>query len=229
MGQIAENIEDIRRGVKNLLKDLGREDEVTLIAVTKTVELPKMQEAIRCGITDIGENRVQEIERKYEGMSMPLHWHLIGTLQTNKVKYIIDKVHLIHSLDRLSLAEEIDRRAKEKGIHMNCLVQVNISKEDSKHGVQEDEAGMFIREISQRYENIRILGLMGMAPFELECEATRPYFRTLKRIFDEIATQEIPRVQMKHLSMGMSNDYRIALEEGSNMIRVGTAIFGERL
>lgn len=228
MNQIAENIQAISENIRNILKGCGRKDKVNLIAVTKTVGTNEIREAIEAGITDIGENKVQEVEKKYDIIGSKVQWHLIGSLQTNKVKYIIGKVALIHSLDRISLAEEINKRAKQKGIIQKCLVQINISKEDSKHGVEEEAVEDFIREVALRYSNIQVCGLMGMAPFELEKEATRPYFRKMKKIFDDIADQKMKNVSMQYLSMGMSGDYSIALEEGANMIRVGTLIFGER-
>lgn len=228
MGEIAGNIEEIRRNIENIMQRCGRTEEITLIAVSKTVGAEAVMEALDAGITDLGENKVQEIEKKYPQIVGPVRWHLIGSLQTNKVKYIIDKTALIHSLDRISLAEEIDRRAKQKGIIANCLVQINISQEDSKHGIEYEAAESFVEEVLSRYENIKIEGLMGMAPFELDAEDTRPYFRKMKELFDCLSQKEHPRLRMRHLSMGMSGDYEVALQEGSNMIRIGTSIFGQR-
>ncbi|MDO4719052.1 MAG: YggS family pyridoxal phosphate-dependent enzyme [Peptostreptococcaceae bacterium] len=228
MGEIAGNIEEIRRNIENIMRECGRTDEITLIAVSKTVGAEAVMEAVDAGVTDLGENKVQEIEKKYPQICRPVRWHLIGSLQTNKVKYIIDKTVLIHSLDRISLAEEIDRRAKQKGIIANCLVQINISQEDSKHGVEYEAAESFVEEVLSRYENIKIEGLMGMAPFELDAEDTRPYFRKMKELFDRLSQKEHPRLRMRRLSMGMSGDYEVALQEGSNMIRIGTSIFGQR-
>lgn len=228
MSRIAENVRNIQANIESVLKKCGRTDEVTLIAVTKTVDVEVIKEAIDCGITDIGENKVQEVERKYDEIDTEVKWHLIGSLQTNKVKYIIGKVALIHSLDRMSLAEEIDKKANQKGIVQECLVQINISKEDSKHGIEEEEVESFVRKVALKCPNIKIVGLMGMAPWEAEPEATRPYFKKMRKIFELLADKEIEGVSMRYLSMGMSGDYSIALEEGANMIRVGTSIFGER-
>lgn len=228
MGEIAEKIRRIRENMDSVMRDCGRTEEVVLIAVTKTVDSEAVCEALAAGITDVGENKVQELEKKYAEIMQPVNWHLIGSLQTNKVKYIIDKVALIHSLDRMALAEEIDKRAGQKGISVNCLIQVNISREDSKHGIAFEEAESFAEEVLSHCPNIRIAGLMGMAPLELDVEDTRPYFRKMKELFDRLSQKNHPRLEMKYLSMGMSGDYEIALQEGSNMIRVGTSIFGER-
>ncbi len=226
---IGENIAEIKNNILKNAKEAGREAEkVVLIAVTKTVEADKMNEAIREGITDIGENKVQEILRKYDDVQENVKWHLIGSLQSNKVKYIIDKVDLIHSLDRMSLAKEIDKRAMENGKVMDCLVQVNISQEDSKHGIAKEDVVEFIKTVSSDCKNIRIRGLMGMAPFAEETEETRIYFKQLKDISIQIEGMNIEGVKMEYLSMGMSNDYGVAIREGSNMVRIGTAIFGKR-
>ncbi len=228
MSKIKNNIELIQEEIKNTLNKSNRNDDITLIAVSKTVGVKEINEALDSGIENLGENKVQEVERKRSDVSKKAIWHLIGTLQTNKVKYIIKTVDLIHSLDRVPLAKEIDKRAKENDLVMNCLVQVNISLEDSKHGLLAEEVYDFVKEISSNYKNIKILGLMGMAPFEVEVEQTRPYFKKLKTLFDELSKLPLENVEMKYLSMGMTNDYKIAIEEGSNMIRVGTGIFGER-
>ena len=229
MSVIGENIAEIKEKISKNARESGREaEDIVLIAVTKTVEADKMNEAIREGITDIGENKVQEILRKYDDVQGNVKWHLIGSLQSNKVKYIIDKVDLIHSLDRISLAKEIDKRAMENGKVMDCLVQVNISQEDSKHGLVKEDVAEFIKTVSSNYKNIRIRGLMGMAPFAEETEETRIYFKQLKDISLQIEGMNIESVKMEYLSMGMSNDYGVAIQEGSNMVRIGTAIFGKR-
>lgn len=228
MQSIANNIQMLEHELENLQRQSGKNDPVTLIAVTKTVGIDKVNEAIRAGIRDVGENKVQEIINKYPDSEENVNWHLIGSLQTNKVKYIIDKVSLIHSLDRIELAREIDKRASAKGMIVDCLVQVNISREESKHGVLIEDAVEFIKTAAFDYKNIKIKGLMGMASFEEDPENTRPYFRKLKNLYDAVNLLEIDGVQMKYLSMGMSNDYRVAVQEGSNMVRIGTAIFGER-
>ncbi len=228
MNGIKKNIEFINGEISKTLNSCNRDDDVILIAVSKTVDVEQMDEALDSGIENFGENKVQEVERKYANISKKAVWHLIGSLQTNKVKYIIETVDLIHSLDRISLAKEIDKKAKENGLIMNCLIQVNISLEDSKHGLLVEEVENFIKQVSSNYKNIKILGLMGMAPFEENPEMTRPYFKKLKTLFNELSTLSLVNVEMKYLSMGMTNDYKIAIEEGSNMVRVGTGIFGQR-
>lgn len=229
MSTIRDNIETIRLNIKNAKENVERSsDDVTLIAVTKTVDVDKVLEAIECGVTDVGENKPQELARKYEIIGDKVRWHLIGSLQTNKVKYIIDKVHMIHSLDRIGLCEEIQKRAEKIDRVIDCLVQVNISKEDSKHGLEEDYVIDFIKDVSSKYNNINIKGLMTMAPFTDDEDNIRIVFKKLKNLSLKIENLNIPKVSMNYLSMGMSNDYKIAIEEGSNIIRVGTSIFGER-
>ena len=228
MNGIKKNIEFINGEISKTLNSCNRDDDVILIAVSKTVDVEQMDEALDSGIENFGENKVQEVERKYANISKKAVWHLIGSLQTNKVKYIIETVDLIHSLDRISLAKEIDKKAKENELIMNCLIQVNISLEDSKHGLLLEDVENFIKQVSSDYKNIKILGLMGMAPFEENPEMTRPYFKKLKTLFNELSTLSLVNVEMKYLSMGMTNDYKIAIEEGSNMVRVGTGIFGQR-
>ncbi len=228
MHNIKLNIKNIQKNIADTLSQIGRTDEVTLIGVTKTVSSEMAAEALDSGILDLGENKVQELNKKYEVLGKKARWHLIGTLQTNKVKYIINKTTLIHSLDRLSLAEEIDKRAGQNNIVVDCLIQVNISLEDTKHGILKEDVPLFIKEVSEKFKNIKVRGLMGMAPFEENPEDARPYFREMKTLFENIKSLNLENVDLKYLSMGMTNDYRVAIEEGSNMVRVGTAIFGER-
>lgn len=229
MNTIRENVDSINLNIKKAKENVNRSgDNVTLIAVTKTVDTDKVLEAIECGITDVGENKPQELARKYDVIGDKVRWHLIGSLQTNKVKYIIDKVHMIHSLDRDALCEEIQKRAEKINRVIDCLVQVNISKEDSKHGLYEEDVIEFIKNISQKYKNINIKGLMTMAPFTDDENEIRIVFKKLKNLSLNIDNLKIPNVSMDYLSMGMSNDYKIAIEEGSTIVRVGTSIFGER-
>lgn len=229
MSTIRENLKSIRSNIEDSIKKSNRTNEdVTLIAVTKTVDVDKVLEAIEYGVTDVGENKPQELARKFNEIGDKVRWHLIGTLQTNKVKYIIDKVHMIHSLDREALCEEIQKRAEKIDRTIDCLVQVNISKEDSKHGLYEDDVVEFIKNVSSNYSNIRVKGLMTMAPFSDDESEVRNVFKKLKDLSIDIARLDIPNVSMDYLSMGMSNDYKIAIEEGSTMVRVGTSIFGER-
>ncbi len=229
MISIKNNIEEVRKVINESANNVKRDSkEIILLAVTKTVDVDKVLEAIDCGITDVGENKPQELARKFEAIGDKVRWHLIGSLQTNKVKYIIDKVYMIHSLDRLGLCEEIQKRAKQINKTINCLVQVNISKEESKHGLYEEDVVNFIKDVSDKYENIHIRGLMTMAPFTEDENKVRDVFKRLKNLSLEIDSLNIKNVSMDYISMGMSNDYNIAIEEGSNIVRVGTSIFGKR-
>ena len=229
MSAIKENLKSIKSNIKQYSNNVNRNsEEVTLIAVTKTVDVDKVLEAIEYGVKDVGENKPQELARKYDIIGDKVRWHLIGSLQTNKVKYIIDKVSMIHSLDREALCEEIQKRAEKIDKTIDCLVQVNISKEDSKHGLYEEEVINFIKNVSSNYKNINIKGLMTMAPFTQDEDEVRNVFRRLKNLSLDIDKLDIPNVSMDYLSMGMSNDYKIAIEEGSTIVRIGTSIFGQR-
>ena len=226
---IKENLSYINEKINEIAKKKGiSSKDITLIGVTKTIDVDRINEAISLGVTNIGENKVQEIQEKYDKVKGDVGWHMIGHLQTNKVKYIIDKVELIHSLDRKSLADEIQKRASQNNIVAKVLVQVNVAEEESKFGLKLEEAIPFIESI-QNYKNIKIKGLMTMAPYEENTEKVRFVFRELKQLFETIKEKKYENVDMKHLSMGMTNDYDIALEEGANMIRVGTGVFGERI
>lgn len=228
MMNLEKNINLVKNKISEAKKNSVYNQEVDLIAVTKTVESDIMNEALNYGIENIGENKVQEIQRKYDQINKAVKWHLIGTLQTNKVKYIADKVYMIHSVDRMDLAKEIDKQAKKYDRVIECLIQVKLSEEDTKHGVEPDEVLELIKQISKEFKNIKVCGLMGMAPYKENNEETRKYFKELKRIFDQIRSLEIENVTMRDLSMGMSNDFEIAIEEGATLVRVGTSIFGER-
>lgn len=225
---IKDNIMSIKQNIEEIKKESNRQEEVNLMAVTKTVDVDKVLEAIDAGITDIGENKPQELSRKYEEIGNKVRYHLIGTLQTNKVKYIIDKVYMIHSLDRIALCEEIQKRAEKIDKVINCLVQVNISQEESKHGLKRSEVIDFVKDVSEKYKNIHIKGLMTMAPFTEDEYEIREVFRGLKELSLEIKKLNISNVDMDILSMGMSHDYEIAIEEGATIVRVGTSIFGQR-
>ncbi len=225
---IKDNIMSIKQNIQKIKEESNRQEEVNLMAVTKTVDVDKVLEAIDAGVTDIGENKPQELARKYEVIGDKVRYHLIGTLQTNKVKYIIDKAYMIHSLDRIALCEEIQKRAEKIDKVINCLVQVNISKEESKHGLEEEKVIDFVKQVSSNYKNIHIKGLMTMAPFIDNEKEIRKVFKGLKDLSLEIKELNLPNVEMDTLSMGMSHDYKIAIEEGATIIRVGTSIFGER-
>lgn len=202
-------------------------DDVLLVAVTKLHDVDEINEAIDCGVTDIGENKVQEILNKYERVK-PVKWHLIGHLQTNKVKYIIDKVSMIHSVDSLHLAQEIEKQAEKHGVTMDILIQVNSAEEESKFGIKVEETEQLITDILDVCPHIRLRGLMCIAPFEDDPEDARQYFQAVKEQYDRFGKIDHPNLDFKYLSMGMSNDFEVAIEAGSNLIRVGTAIFGNR-
>jgi len=226
---IKDNLSRVQENIEKALIRSGRmEDEVTLIAVTKTVEADVINEAISLGIDNIGENKVQEINRKYDSINGNVNWHMIGHLQSNKVKYIIDRVSLIHSLDRLSLAKEIDKRAKANNLIKDVLIQVNVAEEESKFGLKLEKVIPFIESVLE-YENIRVKGLMTMAPFAQNPKEVRFVFRDLRNLGLEIEKRHYKNVEMKYFSMGMTNDYEIAIEEGANMVRIGTALFGKRV
>ena len=225
---IGENIKHIQKLKEEAALRSGRKGEnVLLVAVTKLHSTDEINEAIDCGITDIGENKVQEIMDKYDRVK-PVRWHLIGHLQTNKVKYIIDKVSMIHSVDSLHLAKEIDKRAKQHNLTMDILIQVNSAMEESKFGITTAETGQLINDILTECPNVRIRGLMCIAPFEDNPDDARVYFAEVKKLYDEYGKIYNPNLDFKYLSMGMSNDFEVAVEEGSNLIRVGTSIFGVR-
>ena len=202
-------------------------DEVTLIAVSKTKPVSMIQEIISEQVFDFGENKPQELRDKYELLPKDLRWHMIGHLQRNKVKYIIDKACLIHSVDSVRLAETINQEAEKHGIVMPVLVEVNIAKEPSKFGLMPEETLDFIREVSH-FTHIKVNGLMTIAPFVENPEDNRFYFQNLKKLYVDIKEKNIDNVNMCILSMGMTGDFEVAIEEGATMVRVGTGIFGER-
>ncbi len=226
---IKENIDSIMKKIDTACKKTGRNPkDITLLAVSKTVESDRAKEAVEAGIKNLGENKVQELVKKYEELkNINVKWHMIGHLQKNKVKYIIDKNILIHSVESLSLAEEINKRARNSNLTADVLIELNIGEEESKFGINEDNVYDFIRSMEQ-FENIRVLGLMTVAPFCENPEDVRWVFKTMKNIYSKISIMNLRNTEMKYLSMGMTNDFEIAIEEGSNIIRIGTAIFGAR-
>ena len=227
MSEIKTNLAKIRDKIKIAANKSARDEkEITLIAVTKTYSPNAINEAIDCGVTDIGENKVQEIVEKYDKVK-PVRWHLIGHLQTNKVKYIIDKVDMIHSVDSIRLMEEIDRQAKKHNIVMKILIQVNISGEESKFGISSDEIDEMISHAGT-LNNVKVCGLMTILPKLDNDISLRLHFVNIKRIYIDISSKKYNNIDMKYLSMGMSGDFELAIEEGSNMVRIGRAIFGER-
>jgi len=204
----------------------NRED-VTLIAVSKTKPVSTLQEAYDLGVRVFGENKVQELVDKYEALPKDIHWHMIGHLQRNKVKYIIDKVDCIHSVESVRLAETIEKEAAKHDRIIDVLVEVNVAGEDSKFGLSPEEVPAFVEEIA-KFPHLRVNGLMTIAPFVDNPEENRPIFKVLKELSVDIASKNIDNVTMNVLSMGMTNDYQVAIEEGATMVRVGTGIFGER-
>ena len=225
---ITESLSIVEKNIVDACKRVGRErDEVKLIAVSKTQPVEAIREAIEYGINSFGENRVQELREKMEIIKDSIDWHLIGHLQTNKVKYVVGKVSLIHSLENIRLAEAIDKEAKKHNIIVDVLVEVNIAKEDTKFGVKPEEVESFIREVS-KFKNINIRGLMTVAPYTDISEENRKYFKQLKKIMVDLNSKNIHNVNMNVLSMGMTGDYEIAIEEGATLVRVGTGIFGSR-
>lgn len=225
---LQNNLKLIRENIAKAAERSGRsENDIKLVAVTKTVDVDLINQSIQLGVKDIGENRVQEIERKYDSITKGINWHMIGHLQSNKVKYIIDKIHLIHSLDRMSLAKEIQKRAEQIDAVIDVLIQVNIAEEESKFGIQRDKVIPFIEELLN-FNNINIKGLMTIAPYVENPEDARFVFRDLKKLSLEIQEKNYSGLEMKYLSMGMTNDYEVAIEEGANIVRIGSGIFGSR-
>ena len=225
MGTIAENIAEIRETIGQAKqKSPNPNGDVTLVAVTKMHGADEIQAVLATGQTVLGENRVQELLDKYDAVGEGAEWHIIGHLQSNKVKYITDKVVLIHSLESESLAQELDTRMQALGKRMDCLVQVNIADEESKFGLQKDAVIPFLRQMGQ-LPGIHIKGLMHIAPYFENPEDVRPLFREMYQLFEEIKAMQLPNIDMEILSMGMSHDYQVAVEEGANMVRVGSKIF----
>ena len=225
---VAENYRYVLKKVEEACARSGRDPkDVTLIAVSKTKPIEMIEEAMEAGARVFGENKVQELCDKYEQLPKDLHWHLIGHLQRNKVKYIVDKAELIHSVDSLKLAEEISKEALKKNVEVNILIEVNVAEEESKFGVSVEETLALVEEIA-KLPGIHIQGLMTIAPYTTDPEENRPVFRTLKKLAVDIKKKNIDNVTMDVLSMGMTGDYQVAVEEGATLVRVGTGIFGER-
>ena len=225
---LKENLANVEKNIEQACKNAGRSrDEVTLIAVSKTKPVEMLQEIYDENIRDFGENKVQELCSKMEQLPSDIRWHMIGHLQRNKVKYIVGKVELIHSVDTYRLAEEINIQAKKQNVIVPILVEVNIAHEKSKFGISAEDAILLVEDIS-KLENIRIKGLMTIAPYVGNPEDNRLYFRKIKQLSVDITNKNIDNVSMEILSMGMTGDYMVAIEEGATMVRVGTGIFGER-
>lgn len=225
---IAESVSEVRRRISNAAKRAGRRpEEIVLVAATKGVEIERIKEAIKAGIRIFGENRVQEARPKMDMLKKAASWHFIGHLQKNKIKYLIGEVDLIHSVDSIELAGEISLLAQKRGIIQNILLEVNISEEKGKFGITPDKATETVKAISG-LENISLNGMMTVPPFSETPEDSRSYFRRLRELRDEIISLGIPTSDFTELSMGMSNDFEVGIEEGATLVRIGTAIFGER-
>lgn len=225
---IHENLEKVTHNIDQAARKSGRTlGDINLVVVTKTIDVDKINHVYEKGFHSFGENRVQELNSKYSQFNEEINWHLIGHLQRNKVKDIIDKVQLIHSVDSIRLMKEINKQASKINRKMPILVQTNVAEEESKFGIKIDEIEDFIEKATQ-YENILVKGLMTIAPYEEDAEKIRPVFTKLKEVYDTIKKKEDANIEMEYLSMGMTNDYVVAIEEGSNMVRIGTGIFGKR-
>ncbi|HHT50051.1 MAG TPA: YggS family pyridoxal phosphate-dependent enzyme [Eubacteriaceae bacterium] len=225
--KLNENITNVFENIEKAAIKSGRKaNDIQLIAVTKTIDIDKMKYAQGIGLKNFGENRVQELVKKVDQFN-GINWHLIGHLQRNKVRQIIDKVELIHSVDSEKLMKEINIQSSRKNKIMPILIQVNVAQEKSKFGIKIDEVEGFIEQATL-YNNIIIKGLMTIAPFEENAELVRPIFSELKEKYDKIKKIEHKNIEFEYLSMGMTNDYIVAIEEGSNMVRIGSAIFGQR-
>jgi len=222
---IYQNIRSLKDRIEIAAKKSGRSlEDITFVAVTKNHPVQEVEEVIRTGIRDIGENRSQELLPKYEAIGDIVKWHFIGHLQRNKVKYIVPFTYLIQSVDSLPLGKEIDKKARDTGKVQDILLEVNVSGERSKYGFSPVEVLPAIDELVQ-LNNIRIRGLMTMAPYAEDAGLLRPYFAKLREMFDNLSYKQGPNIDMRYLSMGMTNDFEVAIEEGSNMVRIGTAIF----
>lgn len=225
---IRENLQSVEEKIQAACDRAGRKrSEVTLIAVSKTKPIPMLEEVYDAGIREFGENKVQEMMDKYDAMPQDIHWHMIGHLQRNKVKYLMGKSYLIHSVDSLRLAEEISAQSVKHQVTTDILIEVNIAGEETKFGTDREEAIRLV-EAAAKLPNIHICGLMTIAPFVDDPEDNRVYFRQIRELSVDIKEKNIDNVDMRVLSMGMTGDYEVAIEEGATMVRVGTGIFGER-
>lgn len=225
---IKENLDIIKKDVASACEKVGRNNDVIILGASKMNDADKVNYAISQGLEFIGENKVQELLEKYDSLDKEhVTIHFIGHLQSNKVKYIIDKVSMIHSLDSVSLAKEIDKQAKKHNKIMDVLVEINIGGEESKSGISPDEVENFLNEIS-KFDNIRVKGLMSIPPVMTDVDVQRKIFKKIYQIYVDISTKNIHNISMTYLSLGMSDDYSIAVEEGANIVRIGSALFGRR-
>ena len=225
---IAKNLREVDRRICEACARSGRRrEDVTLIAVSKTKPVSMIQEAIAEGIVDFGENNPQELRDKYDELPKDLRWHMIGNLQRNKVKYVVGRAVMIHSVGSLKLAEAIEKEAAAKNIVMPCLVEVNVAGEESKGGIALQDTEEFVRRIAE-FEHIQMKGFMTIAPFVEDAELNRVHFRALRNLAVDIGRKNIDNIMVNELSMGMTGDFEVAVEEGATLVRVGTGIFGER-
>ena len=222
MAKIVNNLENIHNQIEQAKQRANRQQDVNIIAVTKEVDVARTKEAIEAGLIHLGENRPEGLQVKLQSIQSDVAWHYIGSLQTRKVKQVIDNIDYLHSLDRLSLAEEIEKRASKT---VKCFVQVNVSGEESKHGLTKEQTLEFVKQLEQ-FTKIEVVGLMTMAPFSEDETIIRSVFQELKQLQQAVLQLNIPNVPCKELSMGMSNDYEIAVEEGATFVRIGTALVG---
>jgi len=228
MSDIKKNLEVIKEKIDRAAQKSGRKGtDITVIAVTKTIDVARINELISYGIQNIGENKAQELRDKYPQIDPSVNWHFIGHLQSNKIKYIIDKVKLIHSVDSEKLAYNINEAAKKHDKVMDILLQVNVAEDENKFGLSYKEVEPLLYKLKD-LKNIRVRGLMTIVPYDEEAENNRLYFRRMKQLAVDIDNQNIDNISMEFLSMGMTNDFEIAIEEGSNMVCIGTGIFGAR-
>jgi len=224
---LKDNLKSINNRIKSACKKVGREpSDITIVAISKGVDPFRMSEVLIHGIKDIGENRVQEVQKKKPEVLPGLKWHMVGHLQTNKVKDAIEIFDLIHSVDSIELARKIDKEAGKTAKSVDCLIQVNTSGEEAKYGIKPEEVSNFLREAAQ-LANMKIMGLMTITPLAEDPETVRPHLKRLREISESVKNEMIPNIEMKYLSMGMSQDFDIAIEEGANMIRLGTEVFKE--
>lgn len=225
---LQENLISVEKKIQEACLRAGRRrEDVTLIAVSKTKPLEDLEEAYHLGVRVFGENKVQELVDKYDSLPKDIEWHMIGHLQRNKVKYIIDKAAYIHSVDSLRLAETIEKEAAKRNITVNILIEVNVAREESKFGLMPEELDEFVTKIAE-FRHIQVKGLMTIAPFVEDPEENRSIFQRLHKLSVDIESKNVDNITMRILSMGMTNDYEIAIEEGATMVRVGTGIFGAR-
>jgi len=225
---LIDNVAEVEKKIQNACERAGRDrSEVTLVAVSKTKPVSDIRQVMETGIVDYGENKVQELCEKYEILPKDLRWHMIGHLQRNKVKYLPGRTVLIHSVDSLRLAEEIEKDFAKRGMEADILVEVNVAEESTKYGTFTDEVTELVEAIA-KLPHVHIQGLMTIAPYTDDPETNRDYFRKLRQLSVDIKRKNIDNVSMSQLSMGMTGDYEVAIEEGATLIRVGTGIFGER-